>query len=117
MYAMNISQFISFEDFLKIDMRVGTVKSARWNEKAKKPAYILEVDFGELGVKKSSAQITEAYRAEELINSQVIAVLNFPTKRVAGVDSEVLILAAVEENGRAILLRPTQEVKNGLKVA
>lgn len=114
---MNTLQCISFEDFIKIDIRVGTVKSAKWNEKAKKPAYILEIDFGLLGVKKSSAQITETYTTEELINSQVIAVLNFPPKRVAGVESEVLVLAVVEENGRAILLRPTQEVKNGLKVA
>jgi len=114
---MATEQVISFDDFVKVDMRVGTVKSAVWNEKAQKPAYVLEIDFGELGVKKSSAQITEAYSPEDLIDSQVIAVINFPVKRVAGIKSEVLILAIVEDNGQAILLCPKQKVKNGLRVA
>lgn len=114
---MDESSLISVEDFLKIDMRVGTVKSAQWNQKAKKPAYILEIDFGELGIKKSSAQITEVYTTDELINSQVIAVVNFSPKTVAGFKSEVLVMAVVEADGRAILLRPTQPVKNGLKIA
>ncbi|MDJ1182758.1 tRNA-binding protein [Roseofilum casamattae] len=114
---MDTEPSISFDDFLKIEMRVGTVRSAKRNEKAKKPAYILEIDFGQFGVKTSSAQITEAYQLDELIGSQVIAVTNFPPKRVAGVKSEVLVLAVVEEDGRAILLRPTQKVENGMRVA
>ena len=114
---MDTEPSISFDDFLKIEMRVGTVRSAKRNEKAKKPAYILEIDFGQFGVKTSSAQITEVYALDELVGSQVIAVTNFPSKRVAGVKSEVLVLAVVEEDGRAILLRPTQHVENGLRVS
>ncbi|MDV2992422.1 MAG: putative chaperone CsaA [Chroococcidiopsis sp. SAG 2025] len=86
---------ISFDDFLKVDMRVGTIIAVEDNLKAKKPAYILTIDFGNLGQKMSSAQITDNYSKAELIGKQIIAVVNFPAKRVAGVKSEVLILGAV----------------------
>lgn len=109
-------QKIDFTDFLKVDMRVGTVISAVINEKAKKAAYVLEIDFGDIGIKKSSAQITENYRIEDLINNQVIAVINFPPKKVAGVNSEVLVLAAVCDESGTVLLRPTKEVKNGTRI-
>jgi tRNA-binding protein len=104
-------------DFLKVDMRAGTILDVKINDKARTPAYVLTVDFGELGIKTASAQITEAYDREGLIGVQVVAVVNFPPKRVAGIRSEVLILAVVQEGGQTILLRPTQGVANGSRVA
>ena len=87
---------IEFGDFLKVDIRVGTVVECWLNEKARKPAYVLRVDFGEMGMRTSSAQVTEHYDAEELVGTQVMAVVNFPPKRIAGIKSEVLVLAAVD---------------------
>jgi tRNA-binding protein len=107
---------IDFEDFLKVDIRTGTVVDAVRNSKARVPAYILSVDFGELGVLKSSAQITENYRPEELCGKQVIAVVNFPPKRVAGVKSEVLILGAVSRDHCVVLLEPSFVVENGARI-
>jgi len=107
---------IDFSDFLKIDIRVGTLLSARLNEKARRPAYILEVDLGELGIKLSSAQITEHYQPEDLIGTQVLAVVNFPPKRVAGVKSEVLVLAAVDDEKGTVLIRPDFKVANGTRM-
>lgn len=107
---------IEFADFLKVDIRVGTVLSARLNEKARHPAYILELDMGELGLKMSSAQVTQHYSPEELIGRQVLAVVNFPPKRVAGVKSEVLVLAAVDEAKGTILIRPDSPVANGTRL-
>lgn len=103
----------TFEDFLKLDIRVGTVIEARIFEKAKKPAYQLRVDFGEgLGIKQSSAQITERYRPEDLIGKQVLAVVNFPPRQIANFMSEVLVLGTYSEGG-VILIRPDKDVKNG----
>lgn len=107
---------IDFEDFLKVEIRAGTVLSAAVNPKAQRPAYVLTLDFGPLGVKTSSAQITEHYAPEDLVGRQVVAVVNFPPKRVAGVTSEVLVLAVVSERDGTVLLAPTQPVENGARV-
>ncbi len=102
-----------FEDFMKLDIRVGTIISAVNFEKARKPAYQLEVDFGgELGIKKSSAQITEHYTADELIGKQVLAVVNFPPRQIANFFSQVLVLGTYSEGG-VVLIRPDMPVKNG----
>jgi len=106
---------ITVEDFLKVDIRIGTIIEASVNKKARKPAYKLKIDFGPLGVKTSSAQITACYKEEELLGMQIIAVINFPSKRIADVKSEVLVLGSDSEEG-IILLNPTQKVKNGDKI-
>ena len=109
---------INYNDFDRIDIRIGTILSINKNEKARKPSLILEVDFGEeIGVKKSSAQITHYYNQENLIGKQVIGVCNFPEKNIAGIKSQVLILGAIEEDGKVVLLNPSQKTKNGLKIA
>ncbi len=105
-----------YNNFLSLDIRVGTIIECSVNEKAKKPAYKLSIDFGDLGIKKSSAQITDKYTCEELIGLQIVAVTNFPPKQVAGVLSEVLVLGVVEKDG-VTLLTPTKKVKNGEKIA
>lgn len=106
----------TFDDFMKLDIRVGTIVSAKNFEKARKPAYQLEVDFGEeLGVKKSSAQITDHYTAEELTGKQVLAVVNFPPRQIANFFSEVLVLGTYSEGG-VVLIRPDKPVKNGDKL-
>ena len=108
---------ITYEDFRKVQIRVGTILSLRNNEKARQPALVLEVDFGKnIGVKTSSAKITHYYNPENLIGKQIIAVCNFPTKNIAGVVSEVLILGAIETDGKVVLLHPSQKVENGLEV-
>lgn len=108
---------INYADFEKIDLRVGTIIAVEVNEKAKKAAYILQIDFGaEIGIKKSSAQITTLYTLEELKGKQVIAVVNFPAKQIANVVSECLILGAV--NGSDVTLLTTDKmVENGLKIS
>jgi tRNA-binding protein len=105
-----------YNNFLSLDIRVGTIIECSVNEKAKKPAYKLSIDFGDLGIKKSSAQITDKYTCEELIGLQIVAVTNFPPKQVAGVLSEVLVLGVVEKDG-VTLLTPNKKVKNGEKIA
>ena len=106
----------SFDDFLKLDIRVGTIVSAKNFEKARKPAYQLEVDLGgELGIRRSSAQITEQYRPEELIGKQVLAVVNFPPRQIANFFSEILVLGTYSEGG-VVLIRPDKPVKNGDKL-
>ena len=108
---------ITYEDFRKIQIHVGTVLSVKNNEKARQPALVLEVDFGkEIGIKTTSAKITHYYNSDNLVEEQIIAVCNFPTKNIAGVVSEVLILGAIEKNGKVILLHPSQKVENGLEV-
>lgn len=106
----------SFEDFMKLDIRVGTIVSAKVFEKAKKPAYQLQVDFGEeIGVKKSSAQITDHYSPDDLVGKQVLAVVNFPPRQIADFMSEVLVLGTYSEGG-VVLIAPDKPVKNGDKL-
>lgn len=108
---------ITFDDFLRIDIRTGTIVSAELNPKARVPAYRLEIDFGEMGTRTSSAQITRNYSAEELVGRQVVAVMNFPSKRIAGVKSEVLVLGAVSEVHDVVLLHPDTKIENGARIA
>ena len=105
----------TFDDFLKLDIRVGTIISAEPFPKARKPAYKLAVDFGELGIKKSSAQITERYTPDELIGKQVLAVVNFPPRQVADFMSEVLVLGTYSDGG-VILITSDKPAQNGDKL-
>ena len=106
----------TFDDFMKLDIRVGTIVEAQVFQKARRPAYQLRVDFGEeLGVKKSSAQITDHYTPEELIGKQVLAVVNFPPRQIADFMSEVLVLGTYSEGG-VVLIAPDRLVKNGDKL-
>ena len=107
---------ISWEDFEKIDMRVGTILAADDFPKARKPAYRLKIDFGELGIKQSSAQITDLYTKEELPGKQVIAVVNFPPKQIADFISECLVLGIYAEDKTVVLLKPERKVENGMRV-
>ncbi len=113
-----MKQEIAYEDYSKVEIKVGTVLSVKKNEKARKPSLVLEVDFGkEIGIRKSSAQITHYYNEQNLVNKQVIGVCNFPKKNIAGIVSEVLILGAIEKDGKVVLLHPSQKVENGLEIA
>jgi len=107
---------ISWQDFEKVDMRTGTILDVTDFPGAKKPAYQLVIDFGELGIKRSSAQITVLYAKEELIGRQVIAVVNFPVKQIANFFSECLVLGVYNENNDVVLLQPSMAVKNGSKI-
>ena len=105
-----------FEDFMKLDIRVGTIINATEFEKAKKPAYKLKIDFGNnIGIKKSSAQITEKYKLEDLIGKQVLAVINFKPRQIADFMSEVLVLGTYSKNG-VVLITPDEKVENGDKL-
>lgn len=106
---------VSFEDFLKLDIRVGTIIDAKVNENAKKAAYKLWVDFGDLGIKKTSAQITKQYNLEDLINKQVLAVVNFPPKQIGDFMSEILVLGTYSDGG-VVLITPDKKVSNGDKL-
>ena len=108
---------ITLKDFRKIQVHSGTVLSVNLNEKARVPAWVLEIDFGmELGIKTASAQLTGLYTSANLIGTQVVAVMNLPPLRIAGVKSEVLVLGVLDSRG-TVLLRPDQEVENGTRVA
>lgn len=107
---------ISWPDFEKIDIRTGTILEVNDFPGARKPAYQLTIDFGESGIKRSSAQITSLYNKEVLIGKQVIAVMNFPVKQIANFFSECLVLGVYNENNEVVLLQPTLTVKNGSKV-
>lgn len=107
---------VTFDDFMKLDIRVGTIVEAKVFEKAKKPAYQLKVDFGsEIGIKKSSAQITEIYKCEDLIGKQVLAVVNFPPRQIADFMSEILVLGTYSKDG-VVLIKPDKKVENGDKL-
>ena len=109
---------ISYDQFDKIDLRIGTVISVKKNEKARKPSLVVKVDFGkEIGIKQSSAQITHYYNEENLMNKQVIGVCNFAEKNIAGVVSQVLILGAIDQEGKVVLLHPSKKTEDGLPVA
>jgi tRNA-binding protein len=108
---------ISWNDFEKIDIRSGTITEVKDFPKAKKPAYQLWIDFGsELGIKRSSAQITSLYKKEDLLNRIVIAIINFPPKQIADFISECLVLGVYDENNHVILLQPDRTVKNGQRI-
>ena len=109
---------ITYDDFKKVHIKLGTVLSVKKNEKARKPSLVVKVDFGkEVGIKESSAQITHYYSEENLVGKQVIGVCNFPKKNIAGVVSEVLILGAIEKGGKVVLVHPSQKTENGLDIA
>ena len=113
-----MKQEITYEDYSKVEIKIGTVLSVKKNEKARKPSLVVEVDFGrEIGIKKSSAQITHYYNEENLVGKQVIGVCNFPKKNIAGIVSEFLILGAIEKDGKVVLIHPSQKVENGLEIA
>ena len=106
----------TFDDFMKLDIRVGTITEAKVFEKARKPAYQLVVDLdGEIGLKRSSAQITDHYTPEELVGKQVLAVVNFPPRQIANFMSEILVLGTYSEGG-VVLITPDKPVKNGDKL-
>ena len=107
---------LSWNDFEKVDMRVGTILEVNDFPNAKKPSYQLTIDFGELGIKKSSAQITALYKKENVEGMQVIAVVNFPVKQIANFFSECLVLGVYNENSDIVLLQPSLHVKNGCKI-
>jgi len=110
------SEKIEFSDFLKLDIRVGTIIKVEDYPEARKPTYKLEIDFGSLGTKRSSAQITHHYSKDELLGRQVIAVVNFPPKQIGKFVSEVLTLGLPDENGSVVLTAPTKKVPNGGKL-
>ncbi|KZL91708.1 tRNA-binding protein [Clostridium magnum] len=107
---------VTFEDFNKLDIRVGEIVNVEFFEKARKSAYKLWIDFGnEIGIKKSSAQITKCYKKEELLNKQILGVVNFPPRQIADFMSEVLVLGVYAEQG-VVLIQPEQPVKKGDKL-
>ena len=108
---------ISWNDFEKIDIRCGTIIEVKDFPKARKPSFQFQIDFGpELGIKRSSAQVTQHYKREELLNKQVIAVVNFPPKQIADFFSECLVLGVYDENNHVILLQPERTVRNGQRI-
>lgn len=107
---------LTWKEFERVDMRVGTVLNVEVFEKARNPAYIITVDFGELGVKKTSAQVTALYQPDDIIGKQIIGVVNFPKKQIANIQSEFLLLGAVD--GKEVtILEPSLKVKNGLRIS
>ena len=108
---------INLDDFLKVDIRVGTIIKAEKFTKAKNPSYIIHVDFGELGIKKSAAQITKNYNCDYLIGQQITAIVNFPKKQIANIQSEFLTLGAINnELDDVILIQPSTRTRNGAKI-
>ena len=110
-----MEKIITFEDFTKVDLRVGTIIEVNDFPEARNPAYQLKIDFGDLGIKKSSAQITTLYTKDDLIQRQIVAVVNFPRKQIAKFMSECLVMGAVKEKD-VFLLKPETKVKNGSTV-
>lgn len=107
---------ISWDDFEKIDIRTGTILSANLFEKAIKPAFQMKIDFGDVGIKQSSAQITHHYTPDTLIGRQVVAVINFPPKQIANFFSECLVLGVYDGNSQVVLLSPDTRMENGAKI-
>ena len=109
-----MKDLISYADFTKIEIRLGTIMSAELNNKLQNPSYVLKIDFGdEIGVKKSSAQLTKNYNIEQLLDKQIAAVLNFPKKQIGNLISEVLVLGFPDENNEPILISPDKQLVNG----
>ncbi len=114
---MSSDRTIDLETFLAVDIRCGTVREAVPHPRARKPAYVLTIDFGpEIGLRRSSAQITQLYRPEELVGRQVAAVVNLPPRRIAGVVSEVLVLGFADKAGRVVLVGPDRPVPDGARL-
>ena len=111
-----MKQEITFEDFLKVDLRIGTIIEVNDFPKAKKPAYQLKIDFGALGIKKTSAQITDLYSKKELLHKQVSAIVNFKPRQIGNFMSEVLILGIYNTEGKVVLLQASKDVKNGEQI-
>lgn len=111
----HVKEWLEWDDFAKVEIRVGTIVEAEYFKEARKPALKLRIDFGEFGIKKSSAQITKRYIPEEIIGKQVVAVVNFKPKQIANIKSECLLLGALAGE-EVILLQPDQKVSNGLRV-
>ncbi|MFY0629570.1 MAG: tRNA-binding protein [Flavobacteriaceae bacterium] len=111
-----MAEEISFDDFLKVDIRIGTIIEVNDFPKARKPAYQLKIDFGDLGIKKSSAQITDLYTKEELLHKQVNAIVNFKPRQIANFMSECLVLGVYNKEGQVVLLQATKEIKNGEQI-
>lgn len=107
---------LGWDEFMKVEMRVGTILSAEPFKEAKNAAYKLLIDFGEAGIRKCSAQITALYRPEEIVGRQVVAVVNFPPKQIANMMSECLVLGAVEGGKGVVLLEPDRKVANGTRI-
>ncbi|QDH78816.1 tRNA-binding protein [Echinicola soli] len=110
-------QTIQFSDFQKVDIRIGTIVSAEIFKEARRPAYKLQVDLGDLGIKKSSAQITENYKAEDIIGKQVVCICNFPPKQIANIMSEILVTGFHNEHGHVVLATVDLPVPNGAKLS
>ena len=109
-----MKDLISYSDFTKIEIRVGTIISAELNNKLRKPSYVLKIDFGDkIGIKKSSAQLTKNYTIEQILHKQITAVINFPKKQIGDLISEVLVLGFPDNNNEPILISPDKKVANG----
>ena len=111
-----IAEPLTWDAFMKVEMRVGTILSAEEFKEVKNPAYKMIIDFGEIGVRKTSAQITQLYTPEELVGRQVVAVVNFPPKQIANIMSECLVLGGVGDNKEVTLIQPEQKVANGTRI-
>jgi tRNA-binding protein len=112
----NNNEPLSWSEFSRVDMRVGTIIKAEIFEEARKPAYKIQVDFGPLGIRKTSAQVTDFYACEDLVGKQVIGVVNFPPKQIATIKSEFLLLGAIGGTGEVTVLQTERQVENGLRI-
>lgn len=112
-----MNNHLKWSEFKKVDIRTGTIVSAKVLEKAKNPAYVLQIDFGPLGIRKSSAQITNLYNPQELIGKQIVAVVNFPPKQIADIMSECLVLGAIGNDHGVVLLETERNTDNGLRIS
>ena len=109
-----MKDLINYSDFIKIEIRVGTIISAELNNKLRKPSYVLQIDFGEkVGIKKSSAQLTKNYTIDQMLHKQIAAVINFPKKQIGDLVSEVLVLGFPDNNNEPILISPDKKLTNG----
>ena len=113
---MKTEELLSWNEFMKVEMRVGTIISAEQFKEVKNPAYKIIIDFGEFGKRKTSAQITQLYEPADLIGKQIVAVTNFPPKQIANIISECLVLGSVADNKDVTLIEPGKIVKNGTRV-
>ncbi len=113
---MKSSKELTWQEFAKVEMRIGTIISAEEFKEARNSAYKIQIDFGEFGIKKTSAQITKLYKPEELIGKQIIAVVNFPPKQIANIMSECLVLGGIGDDKEITLINPERRVKNGMRI-